>query len=39
MKVELSVPKRRHINFRRQGMAQKKEHNVCIVILIEIFKT
>jgi hypothetical protein len=28
MKMEQSVPKRRHINFRRQGITQKKAYNI-----------
>ena len=28
MKMEQSVPKRRHINFRRRGFAQKKAYNI-----------
>jgi hypothetical protein len=28
MKVEQSVPKRRHIKFRRPGITQKKAHNI-----------
>jgi hypothetical protein len=28
MKMEQSVPKRRHIHFRRQGITQKKAYNV-----------
>jgi len=28
MKMEQSVPNRRHIKFRRQGIAQKKAYNV-----------
>ena len=27
MKMEQSVPKRRHINFRRRGITQKKTYN------------
>jgi hypothetical protein len=27
MKMEQSVPKRRHINFRRRGITQKKAYN------------
>jgi len=28
MKVEQSVPKRRHIKYRRRGITQKKEYNI-----------
>jgi hypothetical protein len=28
MKMEQSVPKRRHINFRRRGITQKKAYNI-----------
>ena len=28
MKMEQSVPKRRHIKYRRQGATQKKEYNI-----------
>ena len=28
MKMEQSVPKRRHIKFRRRGIAQKKAYNI-----------
>ena len=28
MKMEQSVPKRRHINFRRRGITQKKVYNI-----------
>ena len=28
MKMEQSVPKRLHIKFRRQGIAQKKAYNI-----------
>jgi len=28
MKMEQSVPKRRHLKFRRRGIAQKKEYNM-----------
>jgi len=28
MKMEQSVPKRRHIKFRRQGITQKKKYNI-----------
>jgi hypothetical protein len=28
MKMEQSVPKRRHIKFRRQGITQKKTYNI-----------
>ena len=31
MKMEQSVPKRRHINFRRRGIAQKKAYNEYVV--------
>jgi hypothetical protein len=27
MKMEQSVPKRRHVKFRRRGITRKKEHN------------
>jgi len=28
MKMEQSVPKRRHINFKRRGITQKKAYNI-----------
>ena len=28
MKMGQSVPKRRHVKFRRQGITQKKAHNI-----------
>jgi hypothetical protein len=31
MKMEQSVPKRRHIKFRRRGIAQKKTYNRSMV--------
>ena len=35
MKMEQSVPKRRHIKFRRRGITQKKEHNIRLGNLYE----
>ena len=32
MKTEQSVPKRRHIKFRRRGITQKKAYKSCFVI-------
>jgi hypothetical protein len=29
-----SVPKRRHINFRRRGITQKKAYNIIVIIII-----
>jgi hypothetical protein len=38
MKMEQSVPKCRHIKFRRQGITQKKAYNtVCAVITFTYF--
>ena len=39
MKMEQSVPKRRHINFRRRGITQKKAHNLKDNILNLRYKT
>jgi hypothetical protein len=41
MKMEQSVPKRRHIQFRHRGITQKKEYNIfnkfsCILIKVNI---
>ena len=33
MKMEQSVPKREHIEFRRRGISQKKLYNMKIVVL------
>jgi len=33
MKMEQSVPKRRHINFSRQGITQKKAYNKLNAVL------
>ena len=33
MKMEQSVPKRRHIKFRRRGIAQKKAYNKALLLL------
>ena len=32
VKMEKSVPKRLHINFRRRGIIQKKEYNACPIL-------
>jgi hypothetical protein len=32
MKMEQSVPKRRHIKFRRRGITQKKIYSLCMFI-------
>jgi hypothetical protein len=38
IKTEQSVPKRRHIKFRRRGITQKKEHNKnCFIAHAERF--
>jgi hypothetical protein len=36
--MERSVPKRRHIKFRRRGITQKKEYNQQKVVLEHIMK-
>jgi len=33
MKIEQSVPKRRHTKFRRRGITQKKAYNFSIVMM------
>ena len=33
MKMEQSVPKRRHIKFRRRGITQKKAYNIRFIYL------
>ena len=37
MKMEQSVPKRRHIKFRRRGITQKKTYNKAIVNEVNVF--
>jgi hypothetical protein len=32
MKMEQSIPKRRHIKFRRRGITQEKTYNECEVV-------
>ena len=39
MKMEQSVPKRRHIKFRRRGITQKKAYNKYFKLLIIILLT
>ena len=37
VKMEQSVPKRRHIKFRRRGITQKKAHNMLILIFYSVY--
>jgi hypothetical protein len=34
MKMEQSVPKRRHIKFRRRRITQKKTYNIALLVFI-----
>jgi len=36
MKMKQSVPKRRHIKFRRRGITQKKTYNVICIAYVQI---
>jgi hypothetical protein len=38
MKMELSVPKRRHVKFRLRGVSEKKEYNIQNRLTFEIKK-
>ena len=35
MKMEQSVPKRRHIKFRRRGVTQKKAYNIVCFLTVK----
>ena len=38
MKMEQSVPKRRHIKFRRWGISQKKTYKKCLFIVSKSYR-
>jgi hypothetical protein len=38
IKMEKSVPKRRHINFRRRGITQKSAHNFLFILFLSATK-
>jgi hypothetical protein len=39
MKMEQSVPKRRHIKFRRRGIAQKKAYSNKVILFVSVCTT